>query len=111
MPGGDRTGPSGKGPRTGRAAGLCSGSKQPGYAESGGRGRGMGFGSGMGKGIGRRGRRIRDFDSAMPADRANEERPSTGSNPDSEIQKLTQQAQALQTELSSIQKRLAELND
>ncbi|MFP3908518.1 MAG: DUF5320 domain-containing protein [Archaeoglobaceae archaeon] len=32
MPGGDRTGPRGEGPRTGRRAGLCSGYKMPGYA-------------------------------------------------------------------------------
>ncbi|MFO7968160.1 MAG: DUF5320 domain-containing protein [Archaeoglobaceae archaeon] len=31
MPGGDRTGPRGEGPRTGRKAGLCSGYKTPGY--------------------------------------------------------------------------------
>ncbi len=32
MPGGDRTGPRGEGPRTGRRAGFCSGYKIPGYA-------------------------------------------------------------------------------
>jgi len=32
MPGGDRTGPRGTGPRTGRAAGYCSGAGVPGYA-------------------------------------------------------------------------------
>jgi len=31
MPFGDRTGPSGLGPRTGRGAGYCSGSSVPGY--------------------------------------------------------------------------------
>jgi hypothetical protein len=34
MPAGDRTGPSGAGPRTGRGAGYCSGSSAPGYANS-----------------------------------------------------------------------------
>ena len=35
MPGGDRTGPMGMGPRTGRAAGFCSGYGFPGYANFG----------------------------------------------------------------------------
>ncbi|MBN1647442.1 MAG: DUF5320 domain-containing protein [Spirochaetales bacterium] len=34
MPGGDRTGPAGAGPMTGRAAGYCRGGAQPGYASS-----------------------------------------------------------------------------
>jgi len=47
MPGGDRTGPLGQGPMTGRAAGYCVGNDFPGYAGQGfGRGRGSrgGFG-------------------------------------------------------------------
>ena len=31
MPGGDRTGPWGMGPRTGRGAGFCSGYRMPGF--------------------------------------------------------------------------------
>lgn len=31
MPKGDKTGPEGKGPRTGRKLGFCSGSNQAGY--------------------------------------------------------------------------------
>ena len=31
MPAGDRTGPSGMGPMTGRAAGYCAGNDMPGY--------------------------------------------------------------------------------
>ncbi|MBN2169468.1 MAG: DUF5320 domain-containing protein [Actinobacteria bacterium] len=34
MPGGDRTGPSGKGPLTGRGAGYCTGSESPGFMSS-----------------------------------------------------------------------------
>lgn len=51
MPGGDRTGPMGAGPMTGRGFGFCAGSGQPGYA-SGGWGRGMGRGRGFGRGRG-----------------------------------------------------------
>ena len=60
MPRGDRTGPQGMGPRTGRAAGYCAGYETPGYANSipgGGYGRGMawrrgGGGRGWGRGAG-----------------------------------------------------------
>jgi len=47
MPGGDRTGPAGMGPRTGRGAGYCSGYPVPGYANPVA-GRGVGFGRGRG---------------------------------------------------------------
>ncbi len=54
MPGGDRTGPAGYGPRTGRAAGFCAGFDSPGFMNPGfgGRGRGMGFGRGWRRGTG-----------------------------------------------------------
>ena len=54
MPGGDRTGPMGMGPMTGRAAGYCAGFPVPGYLNPGG-GRGwFGWGRGGGRGRGRR---------------------------------------------------------
>ena len=46
MPGGDRTGPMGRGPMTGRAAGNCAGYPTPGFANpipGFGRGRGKRF--------------------------------------------------------------------
>lgn len=55
MPGGDRTGPEGKGPMTGRKAGLCSGNTTPGSmnaAQGNGCGQGRGFGRGKGRGRG-----------------------------------------------------------
>jgi hypothetical protein len=61
MPGGDRTGPMGQGPRTGRGAGYCGDRDEPGFTTAPGRrggfgrwsggfgrGRGMGFGAGRG---------------------------------------------------------------
>ena len=68
MPGGDRTGPQGLGPQTGRAFGLCSGYENPGYAnideqnfilknskyKSFCRNRGNGFGRAFGRCFGRR---------------------------------------------------------
>jgi len=60
MPKGDKTGPEGAGPMTGRGAGYCAGYSVPGYANpvSGygrgwGRGRGRGFGRGWRGGFGR----------------------------------------------------------
>ena len=50
MPGGDRTGPLGMGPMTGRAAGYCAGFAVPGFMNApGGRGFG-GRGGGRGRG-------------------------------------------------------------
>jgi len=60
MPGGDRTGPMGAGPKTGRSMGVCAGFSNPGDTspyQGGGRimrgGRGMR--RGFGRGLGRRG--------------------------------------------------------
>ena len=55
MPRGDRTGPEGGGPRTGRGLGYCAGYDTPGYTKGvprggGGYGRGRGFGRGFGRG-------------------------------------------------------------
>jgi len=52
MPGGDRTGPAGMGPMTGRAAGYCAGYPAPGFMNPTG-GRGF-WGGGRGGGWGRR---------------------------------------------------------
>jgi hypothetical protein len=63
MPAGDRTGPRGLGPMTGRGMGYCRGYDMPGYANlpprrgfgmgwGGGRGRGWGGGFGFGRGRG-----------------------------------------------------------
>ena len=57
MPIGDRTGPRGLGPMTGRAMGYCAGHPVPGLMNPGpwfefGRGLGFGSGLGMGRGVG-----------------------------------------------------------
>lgn len=53
MPLGDRTGPWGIGPMTGRAMGYCAGFPYPGYMNPGyGFGRGAWFGRGFGRGRG-----------------------------------------------------------
>ncbi len=52
MPWGDRRGPEGMGPRTGRGLGYCSGYSSPGYTRRFGMGMGRGFGRGRGGGRG-----------------------------------------------------------
>lgn len=55
MPGGDRTGPRGFGPLTGRKMGCCAGYPHAGFFSPGpgfGMGRGMGPGRGFGRGMG-----------------------------------------------------------
>ena len=53
MPRGDRTGPDGRGPMTGRRMGFCTGNNSPGYINQD-FGRGQGMGRGFGRGFGSR---------------------------------------------------------
>lgn len=54
MPGGDRTGPMGQGPLSGRGLGACGGYQSPGYFRPRlGRGFRRGMGRGFGRGFGR----------------------------------------------------------
>jgi hypothetical protein len=111
MPVGDRTGPSGMGPGTGRAMGYCYGYDSPGYVKGPGRGMGLGGRSGYGRGMGRgrgfmagRGQGFYGqgyapgFPAAMPA-----------MNKDEEIKMLKSQVEYLSNEQKNIEKRLSEL--
>jgi hypothetical protein len=107
MPGGDRTGPLGMGPRTGRGAGSCAGYQTPGYMSSvGGRGfwgRGRGGGRGWCHWLYATGlpfwARFREY--ALPG-----QQPS---NRELERQALKGRADALQSELDSLKKRISEM--
>lgn len=102
MPRGDRTGPMGAGPMTGRAAGFCTGSAAPGYANfGGGRGRGMGFDRGGGGG--------RGFGRGFGRGRIGPAAPAVAHTGDQELAVLKQQAQQLQTDMELIQGRIHEL--
>ncbi|NLB34585.1 MAG: DUF5320 domain-containing protein [Elusimicrobia bacterium] len=57
MPRGDRMGPMGQGPMTGRGAGYCAGYPSPGFMNVGPGGGGPGYGRGFGAGRGFGGRR------------------------------------------------------
>jgi len=98
MPGRDRTGPMGAGPRTGRGMGFCSGSQQPDLADqtAGFQGR-LGFGRG---GAGR-GWRHRFYATGIPG--------WVPPTQEQETADLKAQADLLKTQLDAIQKRLKEL--
>lgn len=114
MPKGDGTGPMGMGPMTGRAAGFCAGFETPGYANPtlGGI-PGMGFGRGRGFGGRGRGWRHRFYATGLPgwmrAGGYIQPRPNIDRN--MEKQALQSQAEALQLELDSIQKRLSAIEN
>jgi hypothetical protein len=123
MPGGDRTGPMGMGGMTGRAGGYCAGYGAPGYANPvSGRGFGLGFFGGRnawgrGFGGGGRGRRNMYYATGLPgwmrvggyAAPYQYQTPYQKPDPEMEKQALKNQAQILQSELDSIEKRLAEI--
>lgn len=107
MPGGDRTGPWGRGSRTGRGSGLCSGYEGSEYF-GGGRGRSFfGRGMGFGKGYGR-GRGFRDF---FPVDQL----PNPGTSPqmskEDEKDYLNRTLSDLEKDLKAVKSRLKELED
>ncbi len=131
MPGGDRTGPMGGGPMSGRAAGFCAGYGMPGYMNPiPGRGFGMGFGGGRGFGRGRGfggrggGRGWRNWFRATGLtgwQRAAAGYPGVGpgsfadpygpvaESPEQEIETLKTQAEHLQGALEGIRKRIEKL--
>jgi len=125
MPGGDRTGPLGMGPMTGRAAGFCAGYPVPGYMNPV-PGRGF-FGGGRGGGRSR-GRRNRYYATGVPGwQRAawgwpalgpgwaygapGPPPPVPGATREQEIELLKRQAEGLSGALDGIKARIAELQE
>ena len=119
MPGGDRTGPMGAGPGTGRAAGYCAGYDVPGYmnpygwygggwGRTRGRGRGRGWGRGMGWRHGWGGRQgfapmwgaPYSYEAPYPVE------PPTRAD---ELEMLKEQYEQLEAALKNIQKRMKQL--
>jgi len=102
MPQGDRTGPMGQGPRTGRSSGFCSGYNTPGYTR--GFKEGMHRGAGVGKGLGRfRGfsKTSSQFAFGLPW--------MTSRTKEDEIKLLKSQAEELKRLQQAIEKRLEEM--
>jgi hypothetical protein len=96
---------------TGRAAGYCAGFGIPGYANAAGRGFGRGFSRGCGFGGGGYGWRHWFYATGLPRTMrfggfgAPQQKP----DPESVKQALKNQAEALQSELDLIKKRLEEI--
>jgi hypothetical protein len=125
MPGGDRTGPAGMGPMTGRAAGYCAGYGVPGYMNpTAAWGAGAGFGRGSWGRGGGRGRRNWFYATGMPGwARATRGLPAWGGvgwgypaaaapyGPSAQEQAdmLKQQAEFLEQQLVGIRERLTAL--
>lgn len=126
MPRGDRTGPAGLGPMTGRAAGYCAGYSVPGYMNPvngfgygwGGRGRGRGGGRGWRNwyyATGLTGWQRAAYGWPVYAPPAPVYTPNQGVetvNPptrDQEIDMLKGQAEYFEDALDGINKRIAEL--
>ena len=113
MPRGDRTGPAGMGPMTGRGAGYCAGYLVPGFANpSLGGGYGFGFGRGLGfrggRGGGRGGRwgvPYAGYGYAAPLAAPYVAAPTR----QQETEALKEQTKYFEDSLAEIKKRISEL--
>jgi len=102
MPGGDRTGPLGQGPMTGRKAGYCTGNNAPGYTY----GPTRGFGRGFGRGRGFRNRRFWHY-NPEPTSYPTQDRPrETPYSLEQEKTQLEHTIQNLEEEIQHIKQRL-----
>lgn len=109
MPGGDRTGPLGLGPATGRGAGYCRGLGSPGFANwSGGRRGGAGFGRG---GYGR-GWRNQFFATGLPGWVRGRDETGRSAVPSEPARTPTRELQQVQLEarLQDLQREVEEIN-
>lgn len=114
MPGGDRAGPMGMGPMTGRGAGFCAGFGVPGFANRGAR-RGF-FGRGRGGGRGWRNMFYatgltgwQRAGAAAPVGAAPAEPPAAPMHEEEEIEMLRAQAEAAAATLEQIRARIDEI--
>jgi len=123
MPRGDRTGPLGMGPRTGRAMGYCSGFDAPGFINPGlgssagypsaglglARGRGRAIPEyGMGMAWGPRGGRGRGYSSFSSYSEA---APPAPLSADEERTFIEGSITALKSRIEAMEKRLSELSE
>ncbi|HHE47217.1 MAG TPA: hypothetical protein ENL08_05920 [Bacteroidetes bacterium] len=118
MPYGDRTGPVGAGPMTGRRMGYCAGFDRPGNMNPG---RGFGFGMGRGGGFGGYGHgwRNRYWATGIPGwnrgfryyEPASYPMPYMADIPrEEELKVLETESRLLKKRLSDLEKRIAELD-
>ena len=104
MPRGDRTGPRGEGPMTGRRLGFCAGNDRPGFEYDQGN-FGRGYGRGFGRSYGWRGGSGYGF------------RHGYGRFADEAVQNVSRKtllendARILKEQLASIEKQLSEIKE
>jgi len=107
MPSGDRTGPRGMGPMTGRGNGYCGGAGAPGFVS-----RMCGAFLGQGRGRGGRGWRNMFYATGLPgwmrAGVSGVAASTQASSSAVEKQYLQDQVETLQSQLDAVKKRLAE---
>lgn len=123
MPRGDRRGPEGAGPMTGRGLGYCAGNEQPGFTANAapqgagrglrnGAGRGPGFGRGRGRGNGRAFAAGRGAGAYYaPAADSEAEDFNSQESKDREITRLENFANTLASELDIVKKQLSNLKN
>jgi hypothetical protein len=118
MPGGDRTGPMGMGPMTGRGAGFCAGFPTPGFMRAGLGGAWFGRGRGGGRGwrnwfyaTGLTGWQRAAMGGLGLAAASLFARPfaSPGATEEQELDLLKQQAEQLSGALDEVKKRIDQL--
>jgi len=107
MPSGDRTGPAGWGPMTGRRRGYCAGYNAPGFVSPGpgmgyGRGGGRGLGRGWGRGYPAYGPEVMTVPPPVYAPRL---------DPEEERRYLEQCSEQLEADLEDIKKRIKHLEE
>lgn len=113
MPAGDRTGPRGMGPMTGRRGGVCAGYNAPGYANPvPGHGLGMAWGRG-GRGGGR-GWRHQYYATGLPGWMRYGPTPAIQAYPQAVAQQQTvadlrDQAEWLKEQLEAIQQQITDI--
>lgn len=122
MPRGDRRGPEGTGPMTGRGLGYCAGNDRPGFAVNAapqglgkgfrggagrrfavGRGRGMGYGRGYGYAV---------MNNQAPVQQSTTQetvQEDQAASQQNQINRLANIAENLQNQLSEIQNEINEL--
>jgi len=111
MPGGNRTGPMGFGPMTGRGLGFCAGYSAPGFMNPS---QAWGWGGGSGRGRGWRHRYwatgIPGWAWSWPAQTGFPAvQPGLVASAASEVELLRQQAEYLKQSLDEVNERLAKL--
>ncbi len=102
MPRGDRMGPNGMGPITGRGLGYCNGYESPGFTRGAPRG-GAGFGRGYGQGFGYG----RGYGNQGFSNYPNYPVPEYSAKDEEKY--LASEMEALKNELKAMEERLSEL--